>query len=108
MAGEVIAMSNTETTGPATAGAPTTAGVQPPAAAAQPSPAVTRPSRRAIATRILLLVGIALVVFVGILPRVVDYDAVRAALSSLSTTQLAVLVVVTWSPTSRMPRRAVS
>lgn len=38
--------------------------------------------------------GIVLVVFVGILPRVVDYDAVRAALSSLSTTQLAALVVV--------------
>lgn len=58
------------------------------------APASTRPSRRSIATRALLLVGIVLVVFVGILPRVVDYDAVRAALSSLSTTQLAALVVV--------------
>ena len=55
----------------------------------------TRPSRRQIITRVLLLIAIALIVFVGILPRVVDYDAVRAALSSLSTTQLAVLVVAT-------------
>jgi uncharacterized protein (TIRG00374 family) len=45
--------------------------------------------------RALLLIAIALVVFVGILPRVVDYDAVGAALSSLSTTQLAVLIVAT-------------
>jgi len=74
---------------------PATAGVQAPAAAVEPSPAGTRPSRRSIATRILLLIGIALVVFVGILPRVVDYDAVRAALSSLSTTQLAILVGAT-------------
>ena len=36
-----------------------------------------------------------LVVFVGILPRVVDYDAVRAAMASLSTAQLAALVVAT-------------
>jgi uncharacterized membrane protein YbhN (UPF0104 family) len=55
----------------------------------------TRPSRRAIASRALLLVGIVLVVFVGVLPRVVDYAAVRAALASLSMTQLALLVVVT-------------
>ena len=55
----------------------------------------TRPSRRQIITRILLLIAIALIVFVGILPRVVDYDAVRAALSSLSTTQLAVLAIAT-------------
>lgn len=74
---------------------PTTGGFQASAPAAQPSPAPTRPSGRSIATRLLLLVGIALVVFVGILPRIVDYDEVRAALSSLSTAQLAVLVVVT-------------
>jgi uncharacterized membrane protein YbhN (UPF0104 family) len=55
----------------------------------------TRPSRRSIAARIALLIGIMLVVFVGILPRVVDYNAVRAAFSSLSPTQLAVLVVAT-------------
>jgi len=68
---------------------------EPEATSTTKAPASTRPSRRSIATRALLLVGIVLVVFVGILPRVVDYDAVRAALSSLSATQLAVLVVVT-------------
>ena len=55
----------------------------------------TRPSKRSIVTRIVLLITIALVVFVGILPRVVDYEAVGAALSTLSAAQLAVLVVVT-------------
>ena len=54
-----------------------------------------RPSRRQVVTRVLLLIAIVLVVFVGILPRVVDYDAVRAALSSLTTTQLVLLVVAT-------------
>jgi putative heme transporter len=73
----------------------TTGGLQASTPAAQPSPATARPSGRSIATRLLLLVGIALVVFVGILPRIVDYDEVRAALSSLSTAQLAVLVVAT-------------
>ena len=68
----------------------TTGGVQAAGIAAQPSPAATRPSRRSIATRVLLLVGIALVVFVVILPRVVDYETVGAALSSLSTVHLAV------------------
>jgi putative heme transporter len=68
---------------------------EPEATTTTSTPAATRPSRRSIATRALLLVGIVLVVFVGILPRVVDYDAVRVALSSLSTTQLAVLVAVT-------------
>jgi uncharacterized membrane protein YbhN (UPF0104 family) len=55
----------------------------------------TAPSRRSIAARIALLIGIAVVVFVGILPRVVDYDAVRAALSSLSSAELALLVATT-------------
>jgi uncharacterized membrane protein YbhN (UPF0104 family) len=59
------------------------------------APIATRPSRSSIAARIALLIGILLVVFVGILPRVVDYDAVRAAFSSLSPTQLGVLVVTT-------------
>jgi uncharacterized protein (TIRG00374 family) len=54
-----------------------------------------RPSRRSIVMRVLLLIAIAVLVFVVILPQVVDYDAVRAALSSLSSTQLAVLVVTT-------------
>jgi uncharacterized membrane protein YbhN (UPF0104 family) len=61
-----------------------------------PTPAKpTGANRRSVATRLLLLVGIAVVVFVLILPRVVDYKAVGAALSSLSGTQLAVLVAVT-------------
>lgn len=59
------------------------------------APIATRPSRSSIAARIALLIVILLVVFVGILPRVVDYDAVRAAFSSLSPTQLGVLVVTT-------------
>ena len=58
-------------------------------------PKATRPTRRSIVARVALLIGIVLVVFVGILPRVVDYDAVGAALSSLSLSQLAVLVVAT-------------
>ena len=68
-----------------------------PSSASEPlgTPTATRPSRGSIAARIALLIGILLVVFVGILPRVVDYDAVWAALSSLSPTQLAVLVVAT-------------
>ena len=71
--------------------------ILPVATASKPagSPTATPPSRSSIAARIALLIGIMLVVFVGILPRVVDYDAVRAALSSLSPTQLAVLVVAT-------------
>ena len=74
----------------------TPTGAAEPSTAAGQSPATaTRPSRRSIMTRIVLLIAIALIVFVGILPRVVDYDAVRAALSSLSTTQLAVLLVAT-------------
>jgi putative heme transporter len=68
---------------------------EPEATTTTTAPASTRPSRRSIAARALLLVGIVLVVFVGVLPRVVDYDAVGAALASLSTTQLALLIVVT-------------
>jgi hypothetical protein len=54
-----------------------------------------RPSRRAILTRLGLLIGILLVVFVVILPRLVDYDAAAAALSTLSLSQLAALAAVT-------------
>ena len=64
------------------------------AAAATP-PTTTPPSPRSVIGRVALLVGIVLVVFVGILPRVVDYDAVGAALSGLSAGQLAVLAVAT-------------
>src|SRR6476469_4670032 len=85
---KVIAMPSPVATGQTTGDAQA-------AEAGQPSSATARPSRRSIVMRALLLIAIVLVVFVGILPRVVDYDAVRAALSSLSTTQLAVLIVAT-------------
>src|SRR4051794_21761539 len=52
-------------------------------------------SRRAILTRVGLLVGIMAVVFVVILPRVVDYGAVAAALSGLTAIQLAALAATT-------------
>lgn len=51
--------------------------------------------RGSIARRAALLGGIVIVVFAGILPRVVDYGAVRQAFASLSPTQLAVLVIAT-------------
>jgi len=49
------------------------------------------PSRRAIVMRVGLLLGIMAIVFVVVLPRIVDYGAVAAALSSLTGTQLAAL-----------------
>jgi putative heme transporter len=52
-------------------------------------------SRRAILTRVGLLVGILAVVFVVILPRVVDYGAVWAALSALTATELAAVAATT-------------
>ena len=55
----------------------------------------TRPSRRSILMRIGLLVGILLVVFVLVLPRVVDYGTVAAALSKLTPMQIAALVGAT-------------
>src|SRR5689334_20626385 len=64
-------------------------------ATAGPAPTPTRPARGNILRRVALLVGIFLVVFVVVLPRIVDYRAVAAALATLSFTQLAVLVVVT-------------
>ena len=45
--------------------------------------------------RAAILIGIIAFVFVGVLPRLVDYDAVRAALASLTTAQLAVFVAAT-------------
>jgi len=58
-------------------------------------PVRTRPSRRQILLRILLLVGILVLVFVVILPRVVDFQAVGAALSRLTAGQLAILAAAT-------------
>jgi uncharacterized protein (TIRG00374 family) len=49
------------------------------------------PSRRAIVARALLLVGLLVFVFGIVLPRLVDYDAVRAALAALTPLQLALL-----------------
>ena len=69
---------------------PTTDGAQPPAST-KPS----RPSRRAIVMRVGLLLGIMVVVFVLILPRIVDFGAVAAALSTLTATQLAALAATT-------------
>jgi len=63
------------------------------AAGAQPRPA--RPSRRQIALRVLVLVGLLVIVFAGILPRIVDYDDVWAALSRLTPVQLLALALAT-------------
>jgi uncharacterized protein (TIRG00374 family) len=54
-----------------------------------------QPTRRSIFLRIALLVAIVGFVFVVLLPRVVDYDAVRAALAVLTPGQLAALVGAT-------------
>jgi uncharacterized protein (TIRG00374 family) len=62
---------------------------QPGVAVTQPTPA--RPSWRSVATRIILVVAIFGVVFGVILPRIVDYDQVRAALAGLTAQQLGVL-----------------
>src|SRR5262245_52691622 len=57
--------------------------------------AANRPTRRQILQRALLLIGILLFVFAVVLPRVVDYGAVRAALALLSPGQLALLIAAT-------------
>jgi putative heme transporter len=48
-------------------------------------------SRRAIAGRAIILVGAFVLVFGVLLPRLIDYDAVRAALAALTLGQLALL-----------------
>ena len=55
------------------------------------TPAQPTPSRRAIVRRALVLVGLLVFVFGFVLPRLVDYDAVRAALAALTPGQLALL-----------------
>jgi uncharacterized protein (TIRG00374 family) len=60
---------------------------------APPTPA--RPTRRQVLQRAIILIGIFVVVFVGVLPRVVDYEAVRAALTSVTAGQLAVIAALT-------------
>jgi uncharacterized membrane protein YbhN (UPF0104 family) len=49
------------------------------------------PSRRAIVRRAIVLVGLLVFLFGFVLPRLVDYDAVRAALAALTAGQLALL-----------------
>ena len=57
-------------------------------------PARARPTRRQVIARILVLAGILGIVFLVVLPRIVDYNAVAAALRQLTPTQLAVLAAV--------------
>ncbi|HET9345113.1 MAG TPA: lysylphosphatidylglycerol synthase transmembrane domain-containing protein [Candidatus Limnocylindrales bacterium] len=62
-------------------------------AGAQSKP--VRLSRRKIVLRLLVLIGLLTIVFAGILPRIVDYDDVWAALSRLTPVQLAALAIAT-------------
>ena len=57
----------------------------------EPTPAQPALSRGAIVGRALVLVGLIVFVFGVVLPRVVDYDAVRAALAGLTPGQIALL-----------------
>ena len=57
----------------------------------EPTPAQPALSRGAIVGRALVLVGLLVFVFGIVLPRVVDYDAVRAALAALTPGQIALL-----------------
>src|SRR5262245_5479310 len=57
--------------------------------------APAKPTRRGIVTRVAMLLGILVVVFVVILPRVVDYGTVAAAISTLTGGQIAALVGAT-------------
>jgi putative heme transporter len=69
-----------------------------PAAVAEAAPGpkhAAPPSRRSILMRIGLLLGILAVVFVLILPRVVDYGSVLDALELLTAGQLAALIAAT-------------
>ena len=55
------------------------------------APTQPTPSRRAIAGRALVLVGMFLFVFGVVLPSLIDYDAVRAAFAALTPWQIALL-----------------
>jgi uncharacterized membrane protein YbhN (UPF0104 family) len=65
------------------------------AAATAGSPPRASANARSVVLRIALLVGILGFVFVILLPQIVDYDDVRAALAALTPGQLLVLAVVT-------------
>ena len=56
------------------------------------TPGQPTPDHRAIVRRAVVLVGLIVFVFGIVLPRLVDYDAVRAAIAALTTWQLALLV----------------
>jgi putative heme transporter len=58
-------------------------------------PSASRPTRRQILRRAALLLAIFAFVFLVLLPQVVDFDAVRAALSLLTPAQLALMVAAT-------------
>jgi uncharacterized protein (TIRG00374 family) len=58
-------------------------------------PSASRPTRGQILRRVALLLAIFAFVFLVLLPQVVDYGAVRAALALLTPGQLALLVVAT-------------
>ena len=66
--------------------APSTAG---------PGDQAARPNRRSILVRVALLVSIFVFVFVVLLPRLIDFDAVRTALAGLTTGQGALLIAGT-------------
>jgi uncharacterized protein (TIRG00374 family) len=59
------------------------------------TPAQPTPSRRSIVGRALVLIGLLVLVFGIVLPRLVDYGAVRAALAALTLGQIAVLGAAT-------------
>ena len=63
------------------------------AAGTQPTPGP--PGRRKIVLRVLVLFGLLAIVFLGILPRIVDYDDVWAALSGLTPAQYGALALAT-------------
>jgi uncharacterized membrane protein YbhN (UPF0104 family) len=69
----------------------TTGTATPPTSEQQPSPA----SRAQVIGRAVLLVGVLAIVFFVVLPRAVDFNAVRAALAALSLGQAAALVAAT-------------
>jgi uncharacterized membrane protein YbhN (UPF0104 family) len=66
-----------------------------PARGGTPAAATAAPTRRQVIGRAAVLIGIAIVVFGVILPRIVNVDEIRATLSTLTGTQLLVLAAAT-------------
>jgi putative heme transporter len=67
------------------------AGAEAPVATVPASAPAESPSRRSIVLRVLVLVGILGLLFGLVLPRIVDYNAIRSALAALTPGQLALL-----------------